>query len=100
MASVIDESTTASILDSQALNVEIKSNHDKNVIPDEVLQTLLDHYSHKANGQHEIFSVADTEVTSSISINSSEVPEVTPAESVGPSPQASSSDKANMLQEY
>ncbi|XP_023557943.1 zinc finger protein 148 isoform X1 [Octodon degus] len=101
VASVIDESTTASILDSQALNVEIKSNHDKNVIPDEVLQTLLDHYSHKANGQHEIsFSVADTEVTSSISINSSEVPEVTPSENVGSSSQASSTDKANMLQEY
>ncbi|XP_021562031.1 zinc finger protein 148 isoform X1 [Carlito syrichta] len=101
VASVIDESTTASILDSQALNVEMKSNHDKNVIPDEVLQTLLDHYSNKANGQHEIsFSVADTEVTSSISINSSEVPEVTQSESVGSSSQASSSDKANMLQEY
>ncbi|XP_051005783.1 zinc finger protein 148 isoform X2 [Acomys russatus] len=101
VASVIDESSTASILDSQALNVEIKSNHDKNVIPDEVLQTLLDHYSHKANGQHEIsFSVADTEVTSSISINSSDVPEVTPSENVGSSSQASSSDKANMLQEY
>lgn len=66
-----------------------------------VLQTLLDHYSHKANGQHEIsFSVADTEVTSSISINSSEVPEVTQMENVGSSSQASSSDKANMLQEY
>ncbi|EPQ11997.1 Zinc finger protein 148 [Myotis brandtii] len=101
VASVIDESTTASILDTQALNVEIKSNHDKNVIPDEVLQTLLDHYSHKANGQHEIsFSVSDTEVTSSISINSSEVPEVTQSENVGSSSQASSSDKANMLQEY
>ncbi|EGV96397.1 Zinc finger protein 148 [Cricetulus griseus] len=103
VASVIDESTTASILDSQALNVEIKSNHDKSVIPDEVLQTLLDHYSHshKANGQHEIsFSVADTEVTSSISINSSDVPEVTPSENVGSSSQASSADKANMLQEY
>ncbi|XP_003795117.1 zinc finger protein 148 isoform X1 [Otolemur garnettii] len=101
VASVIDESTTASILDSQALNVDIKNNHDKNVIPDEVLQTLLDHYSHKANGQHEIsFSVADTEVTSSISINSSEVPEVTQSENVGSSSQASSSDKANMLQEY
>ncbi|CAM5088469.1 unnamed protein product [Natator depressus] len=101
VASVIDESTTASILDSQALNVEIKSNHDKNVIPDEVLQTLLDHYSHKANGQHEIsFNVTDTEVTSSISINSSEVSEVTQSETVGTSSQASSSDKASMLQEY
>ncbi|OXB73181.1 UNVERIFIED_CONTAM: hypothetical protein H355_007441, partial [Colinus virginianus] len=101
VASVIDETATASILDTQALNVEIKGSHDKNVIPDEVLQTLLDHYSHKANGQHEIsFSVADTEVTSSISINSSEVSEVTPSETVGTSSQASSSDKASMLQEY
>ncbi|XP_029461131.1 zinc finger protein 148 isoform X3 [Rhinatrema bivittatum] len=101
VASVIDESTTASILDSQALNVDLKTNHDKNVIPDEVLQTLLDHYSHKANGQHDIpFNVSDTEVTSNISINSSEVPEVTQAENVGASSQASSSDKASMLQEY
>ncbi|XP_072198046.1 zinc finger protein 148 isoform X1 [Excalfactoria chinensis] len=101
VASVIDETATASILDTQALNVEIKGSHDKNVIPDEVLQTLLDHYSHKANGQHEIsFSVADTEVTSSISINSSEVSEVTQSETVGTSSQASSSDKASMLQEY
>uniref|UniRef100_A0A803WAF2 Zinc finger protein 148 n=1 Tax=Ficedula albicollis TaxID=59894 RepID=A0A803WAF2_FICAL len=101
VASVIDETATASILDTQALNVEIKGNHDKNVIPDEVLQTLLDHYSHKANGQHEIsFSVADTEVTSSISINSAEVSEVTQSETVGTSSQASSSDKASMLQEY
>ncbi|XP_025025122.1 zinc finger protein 148 isoform X3 [Python bivittatus] len=101
VASVIDEGSTASILDTSALNVEIKGNHDKSVIPDEVLQTLLDHYSHKANGQHEIaFNVADTEVTSSISINSSEVSEVTQTENVATSSQGSSSDKASMLQEY
>ncbi|XP_006636413.1 zinc finger protein 148 isoform X1 [Lepisosteus oculatus] len=101
VASVIDESTTASILDTQTLNVEIKSNHDKNVIPDEVLQTLLDHYSNKANGQPEIsFSVADTEVTSSISINSSDVSEVNQAEAIGTSSQAPSTEKASMLQEY
>ncbi|XP_044294110.1 zinc finger protein 148 isoform X3 [Varanus komodoensis] len=101
VASVIDEGSTASILDTSGLNVEIKGNHDKNVIPDEVLQTLLDHYSHKANGQHEIaFNVADTEVTSSISINSSEVSEVTQNENVASSSQGSSSDKASMLQEY
>lgn len=101
VASVIDEGSTASILDTAGLNVEIKSSHDKNVIPDEVLQTLLDHYSHKANGQHEIaFNVADAEVTSSISINSSEVSEVTQTETVASSSQASSSDKASMLQEY
>ncbi|MBN3307407.1 ZN148 protein, partial [Amia calva] len=101
VASVIDESATASILDAQTLNVEIKSNHDKNVIPDEVLQTLLDHYSNKANGQPEIsFSVTDTEVTSSISINSSDVSEVSQAETIGPNSQAPSTEKASMLQEY
>lgn len=101
VASVIDEGSTASLLDTSGLNVDIKGNHDKNVIPDEVLQTLLDHYSHKANGQHEIaFSVADAEVTSSISINSSEVAEVAQSENVATSSQASSSDKASMLQEY
>ncbi|XP_066467934.1 zinc finger protein 148 isoform X3 [Tiliqua scincoides] len=101
VASVIDEGSTASILDTTGLNVEIKGSHDKNVIPDEVLQTLLDHYSHKANGQHEIaFNVGDTEVTSSISINSSDVSEVTQTENVASSSQGSSSDKASMLQEY
>ncbi|MBN3286989.1 ZN148 protein, partial [Polyodon spathula] len=101
VASVIDESATVSILDTQTLNVEMKSGHDKNVIPDEVLQTLLDHYSNKANGQHEMsFSVADTEVTSSLSINASDVTEVSQAETVGTSSQASSTEKASMLQEY
>ncbi|KAG9468989.1 zinc finger protein 148 [Eleutherodactylus coqui] len=101
VASVIDESGTATLLDPQALSVDIKTNQDKNVIPDEVLQTLLDHYSHKANGQHEIsFSVGDTEVTSSISINSSEVGESSQPETLGASAQVPQSDKASMLQEY
>ncbi|KAM3916404.1 zinc finger protein 148 isoform 2-T2 [Leptodactylus fuscus] len=101
VASVIDESGTATLIDPQVLSVDIKTNHDKNVIPDEVLQTLLDHYSHKANGQHEIsFSVGDTEVTSSISINSSEVGESSQPETLGASPQVPQSDKASMLQEY
>ncbi|KAM4024445.1 zinc finger protein 148 isoform 1-T2 [Anomaloglossus baeobatrachus] len=101
VASVIDESGAAALIDAQALSVDIKTNHDKNVIPDEVLQTLLDHYSHKANGQHEIaFSVGDTEVTSSISINSSEVGESSQPETLGSSAQVPQSDKASMLQEY
>ncbi|XP_056391948.1 zinc finger protein 148 [Hyla sarda] len=101
VASVIDESGTAALIDPQALSVDIKTNHDKSVIPDEVLQTLLDHYSHKANGQHEIsFSVGDTEVTSSISINSSEVGESSQPETLGAPTQVPQSDKASMLQEY
>lgn len=102
VATVIDETVPATILEPQPLNVEIKSaHHDKNVLPDEVLQTLLDHY-HKANGQPDMsFSVADTEVTSSISINSSDVSESSPAESLGPSAQqAPPAEKASLLQEY
>ncbi|XP_063285235.1 zinc finger protein 148 isoform X1 [Pelobates fuscus] len=101
VASVMDDSGAAALIDAQALTVDIKTHHDKNVIPDEVLQTLLDHYSHKANGQHEIsFSVGDAEVTSSISINSSEVGESSQTESLGATSQVPSSDKASMLQEY
>ncbi|XP_072273986.1 zinc finger protein 148 isoform X2 [Pyxicephalus adspersus] len=101
VASVMDETSTAALIDAQTLSVDIKTNHDKSVIPDEVLQTLLDHYSHKANGQHEIsFSVGDTEVTSSISINSSEVGETSQPENLGATAQVSQSDKASMLQEY
>uniref|UniRef100_A0AAQ4PI37 Zinc finger protein 148 n=1 Tax=Gasterosteus aculeatus aculeatus TaxID=481459 RepID=A0AAQ4PI37_GASAC len=81
-AAAIGENGRAAILAPQATNAGAKAAHDKSalpeksVLPDEVLQTLLDHYSNKANGQSDIcFSVADTEVTSSISINSSDVSE-------------------------
>ncbi|XP_014020668.1 zinc finger protein 148 isoform X2 [Salmo salar] len=101
VANVIDETVPATILEPQPLSVEIKSNHDKNVLPDEVLQTLLDHYSNKANGQPDIsFSVADTEVTSSISINSSDVSEASPVESLGGNPQAPPAEKSSLLHEY
>ncbi|XP_051567039.1 zinc finger protein 148-like [Myxocyprinus asiaticus] len=100
VASVIDETIPTTILsETQTLNVEIKSSNEKNVLPDEVLQTLLDHYSNKANGQAELsFSVADTEVTSSISINSSD--ESSPTEALGSSSQAPPAEKASLLQEY
>ncbi|XP_064166073.1 zinc finger protein 148-like [Anguilla rostrata] len=105
VASVMDEDDTvpAAILDGhQTLSVEIKPGHERHsVLPDEVLQTLLDHYSNKANGQPDIsFSVADTEVTSSVSINSSDVPESGPSEALGPGLQAPPAEKASMLQEY
>ncbi|XP_028847975.1 zinc finger protein 148 [Denticeps clupeoides] len=101
VASVIDDTVPATILESQPLSVEIKPSQEKNVLPDEVLQTLLDHYSNKANGQPEMsFSVADTEVTSSISINSSDVSESSPAEPLVTSAQAPPAEKSNLLQEY
>ncbi|XP_056245782.1 zinc finger protein 148 isoform X1 [Seriola aureovittata] len=103
VSTVIDETVPATILEPQPINTEIKSTHDKNVLPDEVLQTLLDHYSNKANGQSDIsFSVADTEVTSSISINSSDVSDSSPVESLGASSAQAqpATEKVSLLQEY
>ncbi|KPP72635.1 zinc finger protein 148-like [Scleropages formosus] len=101
VASVMETSVSSAILDTQTINVEIKGGNDKNVLPDEVLQTLLDHYSSKTNGQSEIsFSVADTEVTSSISINSSDVSEGSQTEAMGTTPAGPPQEKASMLQEY
>ncbi|KAG7268826.1 hypothetical protein CRUP_032576 [Coryphaenoides rupestris] len=101
---VIDENVPATILEPQPVGVtEMKATHDKNVLPDEVLQTLLDHYSNKANGQSDIsFSVADTEVTSSISINSSEVSADGPTETLGASsvPPQPPAEKVSLLHEY
>lgn len=103
VSTVIDETVPATILEPQPIHTEIKATHDKNVLPDEVLQTLLDHYSDKANGQSDIsFSVADTEVTSSISINSSDVSDSSPVESLGASgtPAQPATEKVSLLQEY
>ncbi|KAM4608238.1 zinc finger protein 148 [Polymixia lowei] len=103
VSAVIDETVPATILDPQPINTEIKTTHDKNVLPDEVLQTLLDHYSNKANGQSDIsFSVADTEVTSSISINSSDVSDSSPVESLGSSSVQTQppAEKVSLLHEY
>lgn len=100
---VIEETIPATILEPQPISAELKTAGDKSVLPDEVLQTLLDHYSNKANGQSDIsFSVADTEVTSSISINSSDVSDSSPADSLGASgAQAhAATEKVSLLQEY
>ncbi|XP_041857971.1 zinc finger protein 148 isoform X2 [Melanotaenia boesemani] len=103
VSAVIDETVPATILEPQPINAEIKAPHEKNVLPDEVLQTLLDHYSNKSNGQSDIsFSVADTEVTSSISINSSDVSDSSPVESLGVSSGQAQppAEKVSLLQEY
>ncbi|XP_076856297.1 zinc finger protein 281b [Brachyhypopomus gauderio] len=42
---------TLALLDTSPL-VSVDSKHDKSGIPDEVLQSLLDHYSHKTDGTH------------------------------------------------
>ncbi|MFT7815086.1 zinc finger protein 148 [Arapaima gigas] len=101
VATVLENSVPSAILDTQTLNAEIKGGSDKNVLPDEVLQTLLDHYSNKSNGQSEIsFTATDTEVTSSISINSSDVSEGSQTETLGTTPTVPPQEKASMLQEY
>lgn len=102
VSTVIDETVPATILEHQSINTDIKA-HEKSVLPDEVLQTLLDHYSNKANGQADIsFSVADTEVTSSISINSSDVSDSSPVDSLAPSTAHAPppTEKVSLLQEY
>ncbi|KAK7939623.1 hypothetical protein WMY93_002949 [Mugilogobius chulae] len=102
VSTVIDETVPATILEPQPLNTDMKS-HEKSVLPDEVLQTLLDHYSNKANGQADIsFSVADTEVTSSISINSSDISDGSPVESLAVSSAHAQppTEKVSLLQEY
>ncbi|XP_060944762.1 zinc finger protein 148 [Limanda limanda] len=103
VSAVIDETVPVTILESQPITAEIKAAHDKSVLPDEVLQTLLEHYSNKANGQSDIsFSVADTEVTSSISINSADVSDSSPVESLGASSAQAppATEKVSLLQEY
>ncbi|XP_066497199.1 zinc finger protein 148 [Hoplias malabaricus] len=101
VATVIDETVPVTILsETQTLNVEIKTSNEKTVFPDEVLQSLLDHYSSKTRDPEISFSVADTEVTSSISINSSDVSESSSSEALGTSSQAPPAEKASLLQEY
>uniref|UniRef100_A0A3Q2PDJ3 Zinc finger protein 148 n=1 Tax=Fundulus heteroclitus TaxID=8078 RepID=A0A3Q2PDJ3_FUNHE len=103
VSTAIDETVPATILEPQPIGGEIKATHEKSVLPDEVLQTLLEHYSNKSNGQSDIsFTVADTEVTSSISINSSDVSDGSPVESVGSSGAQAPppAEKVSLLQEY
>nr|XP_034979975.1 zinc finger protein 281 [Zootoca vivipara] len=98
--SVMDSETPLSLIDSSSLNAgaDIKSCHDKSGIPDEVLQSLLEHYSHKSEGQKEDpFSITEQRVDLHAS---GEHTEMVQEENLSPSSQTASNDKANMLQEY
>lgn len=58
---VLDGETPLGLLDTSPLGVDIK--HDKSGIPDEVLQSLLDHYSGKPDGGHDVpFDIGDQHV--------------------------------------
>ncbi|XP_025899682.1 zinc finger protein 281 [Nothoprocta perdicaria] len=96
--SVMDNEAPLSLMDSASLNTEIKSCHDKSGIPDEVLQSLLDQYSHKSEGQKEDpFSITEQRVDLH---TSGEHSEMVQEENLSPNSQTVSNDKASMLQEY
>ncbi|XP_003223656.2 zinc finger protein 281 [Anolis carolinensis] len=96
--SVMDSETPLSLIDSSSLNADIKSCHDKSGIPDEVLQSLLEQYSHKSEGQKEDpFSITEQRVDMHASGEHSEMVQ---EDNLSPSSQTSSNDKASMLQEY
>ncbi|XP_078057142.1 zinc finger protein 148-like, partial [Mustelus asterias] len=95
----VGESSGSTPMLIQPNNAEPKSGQDKSGIPDEVLQTLLDHYTNKANGQVP-FSVSDTQVTSNITVSSADINTVPPAERVTESSQPAATDNINMLHEY
>ncbi|XP_027976123.1 zinc finger protein 281 [Eumetopias jubatus] len=96
--SVLDNETPLSLIDSSALNAEIKSCHDKSGIPDEVLQSILDQYSNKSESQKEDpFNITEPRVDLH---TSGEHSELVQEENLSPGTQTPSNDKASMLQEY
>ncbi|XP_073428831.1 zinc finger protein 281 isoform X1 [Dendrobates tinctorius] len=96
VSSVIDGDNPLTLIDSQALNVEIKNCHDKSVIPDEVLQSILDHYTHKSVGHPDVsFNIADHHVElQTPGDNNDLVQEHICSDS------QTTNDKASMFQEY
>lgn len=96
--SVMDNEAPLSLIDSSSLNTEIKSCHDKSGIPDEVLQSLLDQYSSKSEGQKEDpFNITEQRVDLH---PSGEHSDMVQEENLSPGNQTPSNDKANMLQGY
>lgn len=61
VSGVMDSDTPLSLLDTSPMGVD---KHDKSGIPDEVLQSLLDHYTQKSDGSHHDvhFDISDQHV--------------------------------------
>lgn len=61
VSGVLDSDTPLSLLDATTMGVD---KHDKSGIPDEVLQSLLDHYTQKPDGSHHDvhFDISDQHV--------------------------------------
>ncbi|ELW57892.1 Zinc finger protein 281 [Tupaia chinensis] len=96
--SVLDNEAPLSLIDSSALNADIKSCHDKSGIPDEVLQSILDQYSNKSESQKEDpFNITEPRVDLH---TSGEHSELVQEENLSPGTQTPSNEKASMLQEY
>ncbi|XP_018090283.1 zinc finger protein 281 isoform X2 [Xenopus laevis] len=96
VSSVMDGDNPLTLIDSQSLNVEIKNCQDKSVIPDEVLQSILDHYTHKSVGHPDVpFSISEHHVDLHATGDSDLVQDNVCSDS-----QSSQNDKANMFQEY
>ncbi|XP_069490183.1 zinc finger protein 281 isoform X3 [Ambystoma mexicanum] len=97
VGSVMDSETPLALIDSSSLNTEIKACQDKSGIPDEVLQSLLDHYTHKSDGQHEVPFTMNEHVDLAPSGDHSQLVQ---EENVCSDSQSTQNDKANMLYEY
>ncbi|KAJ8414278.1 hypothetical protein AAFF_G00051480 [Aldrovandia affinis] len=89
---VMDNEASLNLLDSSPMGVDIK--HDKSGIPDEVLQSLLDHYSQKPDGSHDVaFDLADQHVDLHPTAG-------TPELGQDEESQSSSGDKTVIMHEY
>ncbi|KAM4692111.1 zinc finger protein 281 isoform 2-T2 [Rhinophrynus dorsalis] len=97
VSSVMDGENPLTPIDSQSLNIEIKNCNDKSVIPDEVLQSILDHYTHKSVVHPDVpFNIAEHH----IELQTADSSDLVQEEHVCSDSQSSQNDKANMFHEY
>ncbi|KAM4622452.1 zinc finger protein 281 isoform 2-T2 [Discoglossus pictus] len=98
VSSVMDSESPLTLIDSSSLNAEIKNCQDKSVIPDEVLQSLLDHYTHRSIVHHHDtpFNIAEHH----IELHTADGSDLVHEENICSDSQSAQNDKANMFQEY
>ncbi|XP_053309222.1 zinc finger protein 281 isoform X2 [Spea bombifrons] len=98
VSSVMDGENPLTLIDSQSLNVDIKNCQDKSVIPDEVLQSILDHYTHKSVVHPDVpFNISEHHVDMHATGDGGDLVQ---EENVCSDSQSTSNDKTNMFQEY
>ncbi|KAM8946267.1 zinc finger protein 281 [Pelodytes ibericus] len=98
VSSVMDGEIPLTLIDPHSLNIDLKNCNDKSVIPDEVLQSILDHYTHKSLVQPDVsFNISEHQIEMHTAGDSNDL--VT-EESVCADSQSTSSDKTSMFQEY